>query len=99
MPILEKQCGSRPVIFLTNGFETRIDDGQYPERKVAAIYSKRDLEKLFNLRRTKMSLKNVTVDKDIAGRYYQEGAIKAVCNAFDVKNRLESLFVKLSGLI
>ena len=31
--ILEKQHGRRPVIFLTNGFETRIDDGQYPERK------------------------------------------------------------------
>ena len=37
--ILEKQYGRRPVIFLTNGFETRIDDGQYPERKVATIYS------------------------------------------------------------
>lgn len=49
--ILEKQYGRRPVIFLTNGFETRIDDGQYPERKVATIYSKRDLEKMFNLRR------------------------------------------------
>ena len=69
--ILEKQCGRRPVIFLTNGFETRIDDGQYPERKVATIYSKRDLEKMFNLRRMRTSLKNVMVDKNIAGRYYQ----------------------------
>ena len=47
--ILEKQYGRRPVIFLTNGFDTRIDDGQYPERKVSMIYSKRDLEKWFNL--------------------------------------------------
>ena len=54
--ILEKQYGRRPVIFLTNGFDTRIDDGLYPERKVAAIYSKRDLEKLFNLRRMRTSL-------------------------------------------
>lgn len=38
------------MIFLTNGFDTRIDDGIYPERRVAAFYSKRDLEKLFNLR-------------------------------------------------
>ena len=95
--IIEKQCGRRPVIFLTNGFETRIDDGQYPERKVAAVYSKRDLEKLFNLRRMKMSLKNVTVDKDIAGRYYQEGAIKAVCKAFDEKNRRKALLVMATG--
>ena len=85
------------MIFLTNGFETRIDDGQYPERKVAAIYSKRDLEKLFNLRRMRTSLKNVTVDKDIAGRYYQEGAIKAVCDALDVKNRRKALLVMATG--
>ena len=45
--LLEKQYHRRPVVFLTNGFETRMDDGQYPERKVAAVYSKRDLEKLF----------------------------------------------------
>ncbi len=95
--ILEKQYGRRPVIFLTNGFETRIDDGQYPERKVATIYSKRDLEKMFNLRRMRTSLKNVMVDKNIAGRYYQEGAIKAVCDAFDVKNRRKALLVMATG--
>lgn len=65
--LLEKQFGRRPVIFLTNGFETRIIDGQYPERQVATIYSKRDLEKLFNLRRTRQPLSTVQVDKKIAG--------------------------------
>ena len=95
--ILEKQYGRRPVIFLTNGFETRIDDGQYPERKVSTIYSKRDLEKMFNLRRMRTSLKNVMVDKNIAGRYYQEGAIKAVCDALDVKNRRKALLVMATG--
>lgn len=95
--ILEKQHGRRPVIFLTNGFETRIDDGQYPERKVATIYSKRDLEKIFNLRRMRTSLKNVMVDKNIAGRYYQEGAIKAVCDALDAKNRRKALLVMATG--
>lgn len=95
--ILEKKYGRRPVIFLTNGFETRIDDGQYPERKIATIYSKRDLEKLFNLRRMRTSLKNVMVDKNIAGRYYQEGAIKSVCNAFDAKKRRKALLVMATG--
>ena len=66
--LLEKKHGRRPVIFLTNGFDTRIIDGQYPERKVAAIYSKRDLEKMFNLRTMRTSLKNITVDPQIAGR-------------------------------
>ncbi len=95
--LLEKQYGRRPAIFLTNGFNTRIDDGQYPERKVASIYSKRDLEKLFNLRRMRTSLKNVIVDKNIAGRYYQDGAIKAVCDAFDNKNRRKALLVMATG--
>ena len=95
--ILEKQCGRRPVIFLTNGFDTRIDDGAYPERRVAAIYSKRDLEKLFNLRSMRSSLKYVQVDKEIAGRYYQEGAIKAVCQAFGEKNRRKALLVMATG--
>ena len=95
--IIEKQQGRRPVIFLTNGFETRISDGQYPERRCAAIWSKRDLEKWFNLLRMRTHLKNVMVDKDIAGRYYQEGAVKAVCASLDEKNRRKALLVMATG--
>ena len=95
--ILEKQSGRRPVIFLTNGFETRINDGQYPERKVAAIYSKRDLEKWFNLQSMKTSLNHVSVDKTIAGRYYQEAAVKAICDSFGKKNRRKALLVMATG--
>ena len=96
--LLEQKYGRRPIIFLSNGFDTRIwDDKHYPERKVASIYSKRDLEKLFNLHTMRTSLKNVMVDKAIAGRYYQEGAIKAVCEAFDKKNRRKALLVMATG--
>lgn len=95
--LLEKKYGRRPVIFLTNGFETRIQDNQYPERKVAAIYSKRDLEKLFNLQNMRTSLKNIVVNKNIAGRYYQEAAVKAVCQSFDEKNRRKALLVMATG--
>ncbi len=42
--LIAKRQGIRPVVFLTNGFETRIIDNQYPERKCASLYSKRDLE-------------------------------------------------------
>lgn len=95
--ILEKQYGRRPAIFLSNGFETRIDDGVYPERKVATIYSKRDLEKMFNLRSMRRSLKHVMVNKNIAGRYYQDSAIKAVCDSFDRRNRRKALLVMATG--
>ena len=95
--LIEKMQGRRPVEFLTNGFETRIIDGQYPERRVAAMYSKRDLEKLFNLRKMRSSLSYITVDKSIAGRYYQEAAVKAVCDSFGKKNRRKVLLVMATG--
>jgi len=42
---LEQKFGRRPVIFMTNGYETRLwSDQYYPERQVSGIYSKRDLE-------------------------------------------------------
>ena len=37
------------------------------------------------------------MDKNIAGRYYQEGAIKAVCRAFDEENRRKALLVMATG--
>lgn len=95
--LLEQKYKRRPVIFLTNGFDTHIIDGQYPERKCAVIYSKRDLEKWFNLLSMRTSLKNVTVDKNIAGRYYQEAAVKAVCDSFEEKNRRKALLVMATG--
>lgn len=95
--LLEEKFGRRPVIFLTNGFDTRITDNIYPERMVSTIYSKRDLEKLFNLQTMRTSLKNVYVDKNIAGRYYQEGAIKVVCDSFGNKNRRKALLVMATG--
>lgn len=95
--IIEKQYGRRPCVFLTNGFDTRIIDGQYPERKVACIYSKSDLERMFNLRRMRTSLAHVNVDKKIAGRYYQEAAVRAVCDSFDKKNRRKALLVMATG--
>lgn len=95
--LLEQKYKRRPVIFLTNGFETHIIDGQYPERQCSVIYSKRDLEKWFNLLAMRTSLEHVTVDKNIADRYYQEAAIKAVCRSFDEKNRRKALLVMATG--
>ena len=37
------------------------------------------------------------VDKNIAGRYYQEAAVKAVCSSFDEKNRRKALLVMATG--
>ncbi len=95
--LLEKQYGRRPVVFLSNGFETSMKDPWYPERKVAAVYSKRDLEKLFNLMTMRTSLRSVVINKSIAGRYYQEEAVKSVCEALDEKHRRKALLVMATG--
>ena len=95
--ILEKQYKRRPVIFLSNGFETRIIDNTYPERKVSSIYSKRDLEKYFNLMSTRGPLNFIEINDKIAGRYYQKEAIKSVCEAFDNGNRRKALLVMATG--
>lgn len=95
--LIEKKQGCRPVIFLTNGFDVRMDDNHYPERKIASIYSKRDLEKWFNLQLMRTSLSYASVNNNIAGRYYQKNAVKAVCDSFDQKNRRKSLLVMATG--
>ena len=95
--LLEQKHHRRPVVFLSNGFEIRLVDNRYPERKVASIYSKRDLEKLFNLQTMRTRLKHARVKKNIAGRYYQEAAIKAVCDSLDGRNRRKALLVMATG--
>lgn len=64
---------------------------------MASIYSKRDLEKIYNLRKMKGKLSNIKVDLNIAGRYYQQGAIKAICESFEAKNRRKALLVMATG--
>lgn len=95
---LEKKFGRRPIIFITNGFETRIwNDNYYPEHRVSGVYSKRDLEKEFNKLTMRSKLDNVRINDAISGRYYQKEAIKAVCRAFDEENRRKALLVMATG--
>ena len=95
---LEKKYKQRPVIFLTNGHETRVwNDDYYPERPVSGIYSKRDLEKEFNRMKTRKPLKGVQVKDEISNRYYQKEAIQSVCDAFGERNRRKALLVMATG--
>ena len=96
--LLEKRFRRRPVIFLTNGFETHIlDDRNYQERRVGGIYCKRDLEKLFNLAANRSPrISDAVINDSITNRYYQKSAIKAVCSAFEEKYR-KTLIVMATG--
>ena len=96
--ILERKFGRRPVIFLTNGFDTRIwNHPYYNERPVSGIYARRDLEKEFNKLTIRAGLEDASPREDIAGRYYQVEAVKAVCRAFDTENRRKALLVMATG--
>ena len=97
---LERRYGRRPIIFLTNGYDTRIwidQKGGYPERRVSGIYSKRDLEKEFNKIKLREPLDHLLIDENISGRHYQKTAIRAVCETFDAKNKRKALLVMATG--
>ena len=94
---LEKMHGQRPIIFFTNGYETNIwDDLFYPYRHVEGFYSKDELQLLINRRSLRKNLAQQTINKEIAGRYYQEEAIKRVTEDLE-KRRRGALLVMATG--
>lgn len=94
---LEKQYGRRPMMFMTNGFETWFwDDKSYPKRKVSSIFSKDDLQKLMNRRSECKDLNTIKIDDKITDRYYQKEAIRSVCDNIVTGHR-KSLLVMATG--
>ena len=78
---LERKFHRRPMMFMTNGFETYFwDDRSGPYRKVSGIFSKEDLEKLMNRRDQRLNLHALPIDDKITDRYYQKEAIRSVCD-------------------
>ncbi|MCC0684203.1 DEAD/DEAH box helicase family protein [Clostridioides sp. ZZV14-6345] len=92
---LEKKYSQRPIIFLTNGFDTYIWD-DYSDRKVYGFYKKSELQLMIDRRKSKKSLSSVTINDEISNRYYQKEAIRAVCEAFENKQR-KTLLVCATG--
>lgn len=95
---LENQFGRRPVIFYTNGIEHWIwdDAAGYPPREVQGFYTRDELELLIQRRETRQALSAAPINRDIAGRPYQERAIKAVGAELDAKQR-QALLVMATG--
>ena len=87
---VEKMHGQRPVIFYTNGYETKLwDDTFYSApRLVHGFYTKEELQWIIQKRKTCKDLRKVTINTNIAGRAYQLEAIQRVAEAFvtDGKN-------------
>ena len=94
---LERKFGRRPMMFTSNGFETYFwDDVSSPQRKVSGFFTKSDLEKLMNRRETRRKLNTIPISDKITDRYYQKGAIRAVCEHIEQGFR-KALLVMATG--
>jgi type I restriction enzyme, R subunit len=95
---LEKQCGQRPVIFYSNGYEHWIwDDRNYPPRSVQGFYKKDELERLIQRRSTRTSLGAAEISEKIVERFYQQRAIRRIGEAFEKDQERKALVVMATG--
>jgi type I restriction enzyme, R subunit len=93
---LEKAFNQRPLIFYTNGFNTWFwDDVNYAPRPVFGFYTKDEAQTLIYRRSQKHPL-SIQPVPNIADRYYQKEAIKAVIEVLE-KNKREALLVMATG--
>jgi len=94
---LEQRYGQRPQIFLSNGYRHRLwDDLRYPPRELQGFYKKDELETLIRRREIRQPLSQATISTAIAGRYYQQRAIRAICESLE-HGRLKALLVQATG--
>lgn len=99
---LEAQFGRRPVIFTSNGYQHWIWDDRafgesgYPKRPIQGFLTRDELELMIQRRQTRVPLSSAPINTDIAGRYYQSRAIKAIDSAFDQRER-EALLIMATG--
>ncbi len=102
---LEKQCGVRPVIFYTNGYETHLwDDHFYPPRQVQGFYTKAELELMVKRRTDRKPFfenglpnNNLLINNEITNRHYQKSAITKLLQDFELDHERKGLFVMATG--
>jgi type I restriction enzyme R subunit len=94
---LETMHGQRPLMFITNGYETRLwDDVFYPARKVAGFYKKDELSRLILRRTQRGRLDTAQIRDAIVERYYQKRAIGSIFGQF-AQARRKALLVMATG--
>ena len=81
---LEQMHGQRPIIFYTNGYETKLWDDHFysAPRRVYGFYTKEELQWLIQKRATIKDLRKATINTDIVNRAYQFEAINRVAETF-----------------
>ena len=92
---LKEKFGYKPVIYYTNGYETHVIDGVYPDRKVTAFHTLEELERMIQ-RRTRGNITDMAAKDEIAGRPYQKMALTRMCERFNARHR-RGLVVMATG--
>lgn len=88
----------RPFAFLANGYDVFFWDTEHaPERRVAGLFTRENLERLLWLRQHRQPLSAVPINTSIAGRAYQVEAIRRVGEAVDQQRRRKALLVMATG--
>lgn len=102
---LEQECGVRPVIFYSNGYETFIwDDCNYPPRSVQGFYNKDQLDLMIKRRINREPFfapesgsLAAKIDDDITNRHYQKAALTHVLQHFEQERERKALLVMATG--
>lgn len=95
---LEKQCGQRPLIYTTNGYEHWFwDDTTYPPRPVQGFHKKDELQLLVQRRQSAKPLAGVSINAEIVERHYQLRAIRRIGETFERDRQRKALVVMATG--
>jgi len=94
---IAKRQSFQPFAFLTNGLDTYFWDEEHAApRLVAGFFTPEDLDDLLWLRQNATPLGDTLIDARIAGRLYQQEAIRRLCDDFATGKR-RALLVMATG--
>ena len=94
---LEKKFNFFPIRFVTNGFEIFIYENKNSiPRRIYGFYRKEELLKIIARRNEKIVANDISINKEIIDRYYQERAVKKAIENYISGNR-KSLLVMATG--
>ena len=95
---LEKQFGQRPVLYGSNGYEHWLwDDSSSPPRAVQGFHTRDELALMVQRRSSRQPLAGVSINPAIAGRHYQQRAIRRIAETFEAQHQRRALVVMATG--
>jgi type I restriction enzyme R subunit len=95
---IEQNQSFRPFVFLANGIEIWFwDTENETPREITGFFSREDLERMLFIRQNKTPFADISIDRNISGRLYQQEAIRRVSTAFDIDKKRRALLVMATG--